>query len=72
MCRRKKVEQRSQMKSGKDKGKATDVILRDLETKLLVYLDEWRWELGIRNGLEVSIDREELCLAAAEREDQRC
>ena len=58
------------MKTGKEEGKATEVMLRDLETKLLAYLDELRRELGIPNGLEIGFDREELRLAATEHEDQ--
>ena len=59
------------MKTEKDAGEAAEVMLRDLETKLLEYLDEWRRELGILNRLEVGIDREELRLGATERENQR-
>jgi hypothetical protein len=57
---------RSPMKAGQNKGEATEVMLRDLETKLVAYLDQWRRELGLKN-----IDRDKLRPATFEHEARR-
>jgi hypothetical protein len=49
---------------------AKQEILKDLETRLEVYLVEWRRELGIRGASETGIDRIERLPAATERQKE--
>ena len=59
------------MNKGNVARKVIEEVLRDLETKLAAYLDDWRRELGIWKGPEAGFDREELRLIATEQKDER-